>query len=111
VAEKQLLIISYESADEGVRMAPQGRSGRQKVHEVSPKVFQDSMADTADIIEGSFKEIEKRNIPGLSLDGLEVSLEVTAEGKVGFFVADARLKGTATLKLTFKRPKDSASTS
>jgi hypothetical protein len=78
-----------------------------KAAQVDPNKILKNFDNILDMLSKMFS---KARVPvhGLSLESMEVNLEVSAEGQVGFLGTGIKATGTSSFKLTFSATHDSA---
>jgi len=67
------------------------------------KTLTDNFVDLVDRIHDMVTPVLAKSLGDLPLDSIDVNLEVTADGSVGFMGTGAKIGGTASIKLTFSR--------
>jgi hypothetical protein len=71
--------------------------------EVPVSIVSKSFAQVLDNLGEVFNAAAKKTLGGMRLQEVEVSLDVSAEGKVGLLGTGASITGSTGLRLTFKR--------
>ncbi|MDM9629067.1 hypothetical protein QTL95_24565 [Rhizobium sp. S152] len=74
-------------------------SAGSRMVKVSGDTLREQFANLAEVVEYAFD----RAAPAVHLEQIELSVEITAEGRVGLLGSGTSVGGTGAIKLTFKR--------
>jgi hypothetical protein len=77
----------------------------QDVTEITLDAFQASIDNTTDALSTIFASAFEKAFGEFQLNKVEVDLEISADGKVGFMGSGIAIKGSSSLKLKFARRK------
>jgi hypothetical protein len=74
-----------------------------KVTEIEAGIVQDNLKNAVRALRTTFSTTFEQDFGQFQLDEVEVALEVTADGRVGFMGSGVGVKGSSTFKLRFAR--------
>jgi hypothetical protein len=77
----------------------------EDVTDITLDAFQANIANTTDALSSIFSTAFDKEFGEFQLNDVEVNLEISADGKVGFMGTGVGIKGSSSLKLKFERKK------
>ncbi|WP_192936262.1 MULTISPECIES: hypothetical protein [Sinorhizobium] len=90
--------------DIGGGYGPQPAGGASRLISLSANGLRDQVSNLLEVVQYAFNQALDRS--GISLDELELSIEISSEGRISILGTGGTAGGRGAIKLTFKRSAD-----